>query len=142
VVRASGYRCLCRISPGFDPSILRHSGIRAAADEAVLNNVHTKKKCKKSPFIIEYWTFKNVIYRSAEEQLLKLRKYEYQMFLDNKLPPPFSSARAQAARYSAGIFKQSMGARNRLGIGLSYQTTPPGYTARRNRFLGIDSWPP
>jgi hypothetical protein len=38
-------------------------------------------------------------YRSAEEQLLKLRKYEYQMFLDNKLPPPFSSARAQAARY-------------------------------------------
>jgi hypothetical protein len=45
-----------------------------------------------------------LFYRSAEEQLLKLRKYEYQMFLDNKLPPPFSSARAQAARYSAGIF--------------------------------------
>jgi len=37
--------------------------------------------------------------RAAEEQLLKLRKYEYQMFLDNRLPPMFSSARAQAARY-------------------------------------------
>ncbi len=65
---------------------------------------------------LEYWIFKNVIYRSAEEQLLKLRKYEYQMFLDNKLPPPFSSARAQAARYSAGIFKQSGPVRNRVVV--------------------------
>ncbi len=35
--------------------------------------------------------------------------------------------------YSAGIFKQSMGARNRVGTG------PPGYTSSRNWFLGIDS---
>jgi hypothetical protein len=41
---------------------------------------------------------------------------------------------------SAGIFKQSMGARNRGGIGLF--TGLPGYTAWRNRFLGIDSWAP
>ncbi len=77
-------------------------------------------------------------YRSAEEQLLKLRKYEYQMFLDNKLPPPFSSARAQAARYSAGIFKQSVGVRNRLGIGLSYRTARPHSLVKLvpwNRFL-------
>jgi len=31
----------------------------------------------------------------------------------------------------AGIFKQSMGARN-----------PPGYIGWRNSFLGIDSWAP
>ncbi len=49
VVRASGRQCQNRNSPGFDPSILRHSGIWGAADEAVLNNVHKKKKVKKSP---------------------------------------------------------------------------------------------
>jgi hypothetical protein len=32
-----------RNSPGFDPSILQHSGIWGAADEAVLNIVHRKK---------------------------------------------------------------------------------------------------
>ncbi len=41
----------------------------------------------------------------------------------------------------AGIFKRSMGARNRVGIGLPYQ--PPGYIGWRNSFLGIfDSWAP
>ncbi len=34
----------------------------------------------------------------------------------------------------AGIFKESMGARNRGG--------PPGYIGLRNSFLGIDSWAP
>jgi hypothetical protein len=33
-----------------------------------------------------------------------------------------------------------LGARNRLGIGL--RTDPPGYTAWRNWFFGIDSWAP
>ncbi len=42
VVRVSGCQCQNRNGPGFDPSILRHS--RMAADEAVLNNVHKKKK--------------------------------------------------------------------------------------------------
>ncbi len=36
----------------------------------------------------------------------------------------------------AGIFKKSMGARNKVGIGLSCRP------ARRNSFLGIDSWAP
>ncbi len=31
-------------SPGFNPSILRHSGSWGAADDAVLNKVHEKKK--------------------------------------------------------------------------------------------------
>ncbi len=36
-------------SPGFDPSILRHSRISGAADEAVLNNVHKKETIPKNP---------------------------------------------------------------------------------------------
>jgi hypothetical protein len=40
----------------------------------------------------------------------------------------------------AGIFKQSMGARNRVGIG--YRTGPPGYIGWRKSFLGIDSSAP
>jgi hypothetical protein len=44
MVRSSGCQCLRRNSPEFDPSILRHSGILRAADEAVLNNVHKRKK--------------------------------------------------------------------------------------------------
>jgi hypothetical protein len=44
VVRASGCQCQSCNCPLFDPSILQHSGIWGAADEAVLNNVHLKKK--------------------------------------------------------------------------------------------------
>ncbi len=42
VVRASDSQCRSRNCSGFDPSILRHSGIRGAVDEAVLNIVHKK----------------------------------------------------------------------------------------------------
>jgi hypothetical protein len=34
------------------------------------------------------------------------------------------------------------GARNRVGIGLSYQPAMPGYIGWQNWFLGIDSWAP
>jgi hypothetical protein len=37
-------------------------------------------------------------------------------------------------------FRQFMGARNRVGIRLSYG--PPGYIGWRNRYLRIDSWAP
>jgi hypothetical protein len=40
---------------------------------------------------------------------------------------------------SAGIFKQSMGARNRVGIGLLYRSARL-HTAWQNLFLGIESW--
>ncbi len=43
--------------------------------------------------------------------------------------------------YRAGIFKESMGARNRGGRGLSFRP-PPGYIGWRNSFLGIDSGAP
>jgi hypothetical protein len=49
-VWASCCQCQSRNSPGVDPSVLPHCGIWGAADEAVLNNVHKKKKSKKSPF--------------------------------------------------------------------------------------------
>jgi hypothetical protein len=45
-VRASGHQNLSRIGPGFDPSILRHSGIWGVADKAVLINVHIFKNEK------------------------------------------------------------------------------------------------
>jgi hypothetical protein len=50
-VRASDWKCRSRNSPGFDPSILQHSGIWGAADEAVLNTVH-RKKSQKIPLSI------------------------------------------------------------------------------------------
>ena len=40
-----------------DPSILWHSGIWGAADEAVLNNAHKKKKSKKISLCISYLKF-------------------------------------------------------------------------------------
>jgi hypothetical protein len=48
VVRASDSQCRSRNCPGFDPSILRHSGIWGATDETVLNTVH--KKPQNIPF--------------------------------------------------------------------------------------------
>ncbi len=42
---------------------------------------------------------------------------------------------------SAGIFKQFMGARNQVGIGL-YRTGAAGYIGWRNEFLGIGSCAP
>ncbi len=56
VFRASGCRCQSRNCPRFDPSILRHSGILGAADEAALNNIHKKRKNpKESPFKRKGW---------------------------------------------------------------------------------------
>ncbi len=45
-----------------------------------------------------------------------------------------------SSEFFAGIFKQSMGPRNRAGIGC--RSGPLGYTACRNWFLGIDSRSP
>ncbi len=56
VVRAVGCQCRSRNSPGrlgYDPSILQHSGIWGAADEAVLNTVHRKKSNKLPCFILQ-----------------------------------------------------------------------------------------
>jgi hypothetical protein len=40
-----------RNSTWFDPSILRDNGIRGAADEALLNTVHRRKKIQKNPLV-------------------------------------------------------------------------------------------
>jgi hypothetical protein len=52
LVGASDSQCRNRNCPGFrfDPSILWHSGIWGAADEAVLSIIHKKKKILKIPF--------------------------------------------------------------------------------------------
>jgi hypothetical protein len=60
VVRPSACQCP---SPGFDPRILRHSGIGGAADEAVLNTVHRKKIQKIPQFIYCRWLQRDVVYR-------------------------------------------------------------------------------
>ncbi len=59
-LRASGCQCQSRHSPGFDPSVPRLSGIWWAADKAVLNNEHRKKKSFKNPpslYLIKYILF-------------------------------------------------------------------------------------
>ncbi len=63
-----------------------------------------------------------------------LDKKVLQFFKQPTLSNP--SYMALSVQYRARIFKQSIGARNRGGIGLSYRP------ARRNSFLGIDSWAP
>ena len=47
VVRASDNHCRSRNCPGFDPSILRHSGIWGAADEAVHRKNQQQKICSQ-----------------------------------------------------------------------------------------------
>ncbi len=49
VVRVSGCQCQSRKDSGFAPSILRHSGILGAADEAVLTLTYIKRKNPKNP---------------------------------------------------------------------------------------------
>ncbi len=69
VVRASDSQCRSRNCPGFDPSILRHSGIWGAADEAVLNIVRKKppppKKKNLTTNILFKWTYFNQSFNPA-----------------------------------------------------------------------------
>ena len=56
VVRTSGgCRCLSLNSLGFDFSILRHSGICEATDEAVLKNINIRKNPKESKYGSHYY---------------------------------------------------------------------------------------
>ncbi len=75
MVRASDCQCWSRNSPGFDPSILRHSGIWGAADDAVLNTVHREKN-KKSPclrFFADYfWSYIYIIFKVSSIKYLVL----------------------------------------------------------------------
>ncbi len=54
---ASDSQCRSRNCPGFDPSILRLSGIWGAADEAVLNIVHEKKSSTRAFGDKSRWLF-------------------------------------------------------------------------------------
>jgi len=67
VVKESDSQCRSRNCPGSDPSILRHSGIWGAADEAVLNIVHEKKKNPYFSFFFLPW-FSSLLWK--KERLL------------------------------------------------------------------------
>ncbi len=65
VVRASDCQYRSPNSPGFHPSILRHSGIWGEADEAVLNKVHRRKKIQKFPlFFFKCYAEENFVQRN------------------------------------------------------------------------------
>ncbi len=67
VVRASDCQCRSPNSPGFDPSILRHSGILGAADEAVFNSVpvHSRKKSRNPPVFFLSVVLKKILFRGT-----------------------------------------------------------------------------
>ncbi len=95
VVRASDCQCRSRNSPGFDPSILRHSVIWGAADEAVLNTVHTKKIQNISQYEhmnIVQWPLS---YNSCYKQDRRLRQFCVK--ISQKIPPRQTSHTAVLA---------------------------------------------
>jgi hypothetical protein len=72
VVRAADNQCRSRNCPRFDLSILCHSGIWEAADEAVLNIAH-KKYPENSSFEIEFCVD---LCNHVSRWMLKVRKCE------------------------------------------------------------------
>ncbi len=121
VVRASDCQCTSCNGLGFDPSIRRHSGICGAADEAVLNNVRTKRK--KSP-----------------KKIFKKKKYSLHCIeacrdSDNHSQLASSLVRAPVCRlgghlfdYTVGSYKQYVGP-----VGIQYfQCTVAGRSFATN----------
>jgi hypothetical protein len=79
--------------------------------------------------------------------MIYLRKKQEVEILTHAIPLSLTYDLHSVARHAvfpvscAGIFKQFMGARNRVRIVLLYRPTA-GYTALHYWFLGIDSWAP
>ncbi len=80
MVRASGCQSQSRYSPEFDSSILRHSEIWEAADEAVLNNVYWKK----SPLTSVYPKILRIYARNGST----IRKAGMPTWFLHEAPPP------------------------------------------------------
>ncbi len=80
------------------------------------------------PYSTPYWVTLHLC------SLIKISKYSIW-----KHPSEYKLSDSQP---SAGILEQSMEARNRVGIGLSYLPAMLHYTAWRNWFLGSDSCAP
>jgi hypothetical protein len=68
---------------GFDPSVLRHSGIWGAADEAVLTIVHKKKKIQKSHF-------KNILFKMKKSKKSPFKNILFKM--KNPKNPPLKKS--------------------------------------------------
>jgi hypothetical protein len=78
VVRASDCQCRSRNSPGFNPSILRHRGIWGAADEAVLNTVHRRrKKIQQNPPVNSFSVSNYILYLSNNRHYVLLRTHQF-----------------------------------------------------------------
>ncbi len=57
MVKSSDCQCQSRFSSGFDPSILRHSGLGEGGRCSSVDNLHKKKKRKKELFGICLFTW-------------------------------------------------------------------------------------
>jgi hypothetical protein len=96
VVRASDCQCTSCNSPGFDPSIRRHSGIWGAADETVLNTYSTLENlpwlAKRYPS--GYGKLNKLLYSSSSSQVSSpFQSSRYCMLFStcikvNIMPPP------------------------------------------------------
>jgi hypothetical protein len=77
---------------------------------------------------------------AAETRNINYFCYVFLFRLPAQAPLMTIGCRLASDKPRAGIFEESMVARNRGGIGLSYR--PAGYIGWRNSFLGSDSWAP
>ncbi len=97
VVRASDCQCWSSNSPGFDPSILQHSGIWEAAYEAVLN-IH-RKQIQKIPLFLNIKSF--VILTNGTEQC-RMHVYKAVLGYENSRIPRLSAEDPQSAMDQCG----------------------------------------
>ena len=82
--------------------------------------------------------YRNLFFAKCQE----IRIRSYRLYVGSEAPNsiPLRSFSGQIVPVTVLEFLNNLwGARNRVGIGLSYR---PGYTAWRNWTLGIDSWVP
>jgi hypothetical protein len=89
VVRAPDCQCQSRNSPGFDPSILRHTEIWSA-DEAVLNEVHTKNLLLFKFFVYAIFLIFSGLLMLGDflQQKREKKKFDYERFDKCSVPSP------------------------------------------------------
>jgi hypothetical protein len=125
VVRASDSQCRSRNCLGFDPSILRHSGIWGAANEAVLNIVN--KKIPKNPnfyiTICSSWGLlctDNLKVRSAKGTVfVKLGSNLYCRLLSRDQPTPQLSYYPTSSSWEGQSHKISFRHRPKFLVGVN-----------------------
>jgi hypothetical protein len=110
VVRASDCQCRSRNSHGFDPNILRYSGIWVAANEAVLNT-ERREKIKNIPlFKIKYHHYQYAVVRYRYQCLL----YGWTVRGSDRLSGRTSLLSARAPWIKATLWNRDQGVGCRL----------------------------